>query len=55
VLEIFVAVFFKYSIEGDNKLLISVKMFSATSLMWLLGFQEVKAPGSSRLLALLRR
>jgi hypothetical protein len=28
------------------------KRFSATSLEWLLGFQEVTAPGSSRLSAL---
>jgi hypothetical protein len=30
------------------------KGFSATSLMWLLGFQEVKAPGSSQHSALRR-
>jgi hypothetical protein len=31
-----------------------VKRFSATNLMWLLGFPELKAPGSSRFSALWR-
>jgi hypothetical protein len=40
------------TVKTDSSTADVIKMFSATSLEWLLGFQEVKAPGSSRLSAL---